>query len=128
MRQTQLLWVVILLLSTAGALLTIFELLPAGAQPWVVGWFLLLCPGMAFVRLLDLDNALVELVVALALSLTLDTMVAWLLVLGEFWQPRLAIVLLAALATIGIVLQVRQIRQGGGTLPRSHIVDGTSSP
>lgn len=121
------LWPGLLLLSMVGALLVTFVFPQTGAQPWVVGWFLLVCPGMAFVRLLELDNTITELTVALALSLTLDALVAWLLVLGGQWQPRWGLVILMGLTAVGIVLQVRQGRQRGDDLPRSHIAGSDSA-
>jgi uncharacterized membrane protein len=72
--------------------------------------FLLICPGMAYVPLLRLNNFAVELPVAIALSLGLDTIVAATTLYLHRWQAEPVLVVLAALSLLGAALQLWQTR------------------
>jgi uncharacterized membrane protein len=69
-------------------------------------WFLLVCPGMALVPLLQLGEAWVEVPLALALSIGLDTVVAETLVLTRHWSPSGALALLVGISLAGGLLQL----------------------
>jgi len=73
----------------------------------IVFWFMLVCPGMAFVRLLHLRGHLVEFTLAIGLSLALDTIVAEGMVLAKRWSPEWGLVALAVLCVVGAVIQIR---------------------
>ncbi|MEA2254281.1 MAG: hypothetical protein QOG35_326 [Solirubrobacteraceae bacterium] len=89
-------------LAAAGAALAG---LPAPVRaPLVIG-FLLLGPGMAFVPLLRLHDAVAELTLALALSLALDTLVAVTMLYAGAWSPVGSLLALAGLALAGAGLQ-----------------------
>jgi len=78
----------------------------------IVFWFMLVCPGMAFVRLLHLRGPIVELTLAIALSIALDTIVAESMVLAKRWSPQWGLVALAVLCGVGAVIQI-STRTGG---------------
>jgi hypothetical protein len=90
-------------LAAAGAALAG---LPAPLRAPLVIAFLLVGPGMAFVPLLALGDALAELTVALVLSLALDTLVAITLLYAGGWSPLASLLGLAGLAVAGAALQV----------------------
>jgi hypothetical protein len=69
-------------------------------------WFLLVCPGLALVRLLALSDPFAELAVAVALSLALDTAVGEALLFAGAWSASSGLVALAALSLGGAALQV----------------------
>ena len=75
-------------------------------QAMVAFWFLLICPGMAFVRLLRIEERLIEVTVAIALSIALDTIVSETMVLTKRWAPEWALFLLICMAVVGAVLQI----------------------
>ena len=75
-------------------------------RPLVAFWFLLICPGMAFVPLLRIKERLTEVTVAIALSIALDTIVAETMVLTKRWSPEWALFLLICMAVVGAVLQI----------------------
>jgi uncharacterized membrane protein len=79
-------------------------------RPVIALWFLSLCPGMAFVRFLDLGEQLPELIVAIALSLALDSIVAGLMVYTGTWSPRMGLAVLIALSVVGALLQLQRDR------------------
>ena len=68
--------------------------------------FLLLGPGLAFVRLLRFNDPLTEITLAVAASLGIETVVATALLATGLWSPgtALAIVVLFTLAGVGMGL------------------------
>ena len=68
-------------------------------------WFMLVCPGMAFIRLLHLREAIFEWVLAVALSIALGTMLAEVAVVNQWWSPVVIGILLAVVSLFGAVMQ-----------------------
>jgi hypothetical protein len=77
--------------------------------------FLVLAPGLSLIPLVRLGDRLAQLVLGVALSLTLDLLVAQvMLVVG--WHPEAAVAVLAELCLLGVALQrspALQRRQDG---------------
>jgi len=73
-------------------------------------WFLLVCPGMAFVRLLQLDESYYEWTLGIALSISLDAIVACILLYGGLWSIELAISIVVLLSLLGASLQIFVLR------------------
>ena len=67
--------------------------------------FMLVCPGMAYIRLLRLRDPLVELVLAVALSLALDTLVAMVLLYVGPWSPANGLLGLISISLIGLLFK-----------------------
>jgi len=105
------LWPATILLSAAGIALVFFAGVAAPARPFVALWFLLLCPGMALVRLLRVSGLVAELTLAVALSLALDTLVAIVMVYTRTWVPGQGLVALIAISVAGALLQVVTARR-----------------
>ena len=66
-------------------------------------------PGMAFMGLLRLDDLLLELSLALALSLVVETIIAMALLLLKHWVPSHGLIVLEVLTAIGALAQISQI-------------------
>ena len=79
-------------------------------RPILIFWFLLICPGMAFVRLLQIQNPLSELTIAIAFSLALDTIIAEIMIYSGIWSPKLGLAALICISVVGALLQMRQTR------------------
>jgi uncharacterized membrane protein len=75
-------------------------------RPFLALWFLLICPGMALVRFLGIQDSLTELVIAIALSLGLDTAVAMVMLYIGFWSIQLGAVILIGMSTLGAIIQI----------------------
>jgi hypothetical protein len=75
-------------------------------QAMVAFWFLLVCPGMSFVRLLQIEERLTELTVAIALSIALDTVVSETMVLTKRWSPEWGLFVLICMSVAGAALQI----------------------
>lgn len=71
---------------------------PAPLRALLVCAFLLVCPGLALVRLLNLRDLVSEFSIGIALSLALDTLVGSVMVYTRSWSPALGMVVLIAIA------------------------------
>jgi hypothetical protein len=76
----------------------------------VVLWFVLVCPGMAFVRLLDLEDAAAELALAVALSIALATAVGGVALYGGLWAPGASLAVLVAITIAAALAPVARTR------------------
>lgn len=104
------LWPLLILLSILSVAIVTFVLpRPATTLTYttlITVWFVLICPGMAFVRLLGLTHWLEEWVLAVALSLALSTLVPEVMLYTRLWSPNLSLLVLMALSAVGAGLQV----------------------
>lgn len=105
-------WPVVIVLSGALAGAAFAARLGWPIQPAAAFWFLLVCPGMAYVRLIRVATPFVELALAVALSLALDTLVAEGFVLAGRWSAGWALATLIGLSAVGAALQVARARAG----------------
>jgi hypothetical protein len=102
-------WPLVIIASAGLAILAMLGGIGSPVRPVVAFWFLLLCPGMAFMWLFDLEDWYTELALALALSLTLDVIVSETMVLARIWSPTWALAVLAVVSTAGAVFQIRAV-------------------
>ena len=79
-------------------------------------WFLLVCPGMALVRLLRLDDAAAELAIAVAVSLALAVGAASILLYSGRWSPDTTLGILIAITVVAAVAPLARARP----LPRTR--------
>lgn len=99
-------WPVLIIISALGAGLATFRDAVSVIRPPLVLWFLFICPGMAFVRLLHLDDGIAQLTLAIALSLALDTIVAAIMLYAGVWSPRGNLIIVIVLSLLGAALQI----------------------
>jgi len=100
------LWPVILIISaTIIGVLTLGDISTPLRAP-AAFWFLLVGPGMAFVPFLRLKEWLAEALLAIALSIALDALVAGTMLYAGVWSPRLGLVVLVEITFAGVVLQL----------------------
>lgn len=90
--------------TTVSALAAVVAVLgDAGApvRPMLVIWFVLVCPGMAFVGLIRLPSPLFALTLSIALSCALAVVVAQAMLFAGVWNPVAGLVTLAVLTMVG---------------------------
>jgi aminoglycoside phosphotransferase (APT) family kinase protein len=97
-------WAVVLPVSALVALLFVAVDIGSPLRPIVALWFLAICPGMAVVQLLAIRNRLGEIMLAIALSVTLATFTAMAMIYANVWSPRLGVGLLAAFTLAMVAL------------------------
>lgn len=108
------LWPAIIIGSAVAIGGLVFSDLTSPIRPILALWFLVVCPGMALVRLLRLQNAWAEVALATAVSLSLDTGVSLGLVYGHYWSPKLGLAILICVSLLGAAFQLR-IRPAAAT-------------
>jgi hypothetical protein len=99
-------WPLVIILTASAMTLAIWL---DTDTPWRVAVtfvFVLLCPGMAFVRLFEIKEWLIELTLAVAVSIGLSTLVSEVMVLTTAWSPRWGGVVLIGISLIGVALQL----------------------
>jgi hypothetical protein len=107
------------LLAASGWLALAATLLPAVGllRVLVTFGFLLVCPGLALIRLLERPDGLEEFVVGVALSVSLAVTVSVAMAAGHWWHPKLGLTLLAVLTTVAGVAGAYQLRAAGAARP-----------
>ncbi len=98
-------WPALILLSGGASGILAFTGALPGLRAFVVLPFLLIGPGMAWIRLLELDSGLAELTLAVALSAVLATAVAGGMLYAGAWSPHGSLVILLGLTVVALVLE-----------------------
>ena len=65
--------------------------------------YLFLCPGLVFVRLLNIQDQFVEWTLAIALSIALNVVISEMMVFANWWSPHAALFVLVYL-TMAVAL------------------------
>ncbi len=104
------LWPAILILSTIAVGLVTFVFPDLFVRPIVVLWFLFVCPGMVVIRFLRLKEPVVEWTLALALSFSIDAIVAGIQLYAGGWSPTGTLVILMSLCLAGALMQIAMLR------------------
>ncbi len=117
-------WPLTILASAAAVASAMAFLAPGNPVRLIVGfWFLLVCPGMAVIRLFGIEDRVTEWTLAAALSLALDTIVAGAMLYAGMWSPQATLLTLIGVCVVGAFLQIagafRSERTGrsAGTAP-----------
>ena len=99
-------WPIIIIISALAVGGVTFGDVTSPMRPLLALWFLVACPGMALVRLLQLGETFTELTLAIAVSLALDTIVAGTMLYIGAWSPRWSLLVLIGISLFGAVLQL----------------------
>ena len=102
MNRLSLKWPLVVIVSAALAEVFTFNDVASPLRSVITLWFLLICPGMAFIQLLQLREFLYEVVLTVALSLALDLIVATVILYAGLWSPELILRILIALSLVGV--------------------------
>lgn len=110
MTRRSLTWPAAILLSTVAVSVVTYAGIWPSVRPFVALPFLVLCPGLAWARLLRVEPELNTILLGVALSLAVDTIVATALLYAH--QPSVQVNLGALIAiTIGGLLADANLRQ-----------------
>jgi hypothetical protein len=102
------LWPALLTISAIAAAVFTFANLSSPLRPVIIFWFLLVCPGMAFVRLLRLRDIVAEWSLAIMASLAADALIAGTMAYTGAWSPERGLGVLVVLTLAGVMFQVAQ--------------------
>ena len=108
--QTNSFWPKIIAISAIGAgAVVLTDSLPTLRYTFTL-WFLLVCPGMAYVRLLHIRDRVTEWTLAIGLSLAIDATVSIVMLYAGKWSPNFALAALIAVTAGGVAFQLRDKR------------------
>ncbi len=103
---SNLVWPIIIMLSAIAAGLVNFVFTDVVVRPAIALWFLFFCPGMVLVRFLRLKDPVIEWTLALALSLSIDALVAGIQLYTGKWSPAGTLDILIGLSLCGAIVQL----------------------
>jgi uncharacterized membrane protein HdeD (DUF308 family) len=86
--------------------LLFFADLHTSLRPIVALWFLLVCPGMAIVRIFDVQELVLEWVLAIALSISLAGIISIVMIYTATWSPAVGLLILIGLTIAGVIIQI----------------------
>jgi hypothetical protein len=112
-------WPLVLLLSALAAGAAALALPGTALCVVVILWFLLVCPGMTVVRCLNLKEAATEWMLAIALSLAIDAIVAAIALYAGVWFPLGILEALIDICIIGVIARFLLPGTGATALPRA---------
>jgi len=111
-------WPIVVVMSSVAALVVFVMGIGQPIAPIVALWFLGVCPGISYVRLLGLTDPLMEMVLAVALSMSIGAVLSVVLLFAGVWSTGLALVLTVWVAVIGAGLEaLREFRSAGDSSP-----------
>ncbi len=99
-------WPAVIICSTIAAAFVNFVDGSLAIRPIIIMWFLFVCPGMTLVRFLRLRSWVVEGMLALALSLSVDALLAGVQLYAGLWSPDVTLLILCCLCLGGAFIQV----------------------
>jgi hypothetical protein len=102
----QLAWPAIIVGATLASAWVVYFDTAGLARAVITLGFLVICPGMAYVRLLRLSNAIHRVALAVALSLALDLLVSTVVLYVGAWSPLMILGILIELSLVGAIAQV----------------------
>ena len=112
-------WAIVLVVSTVAVVAASALGLADAIRVPVTLWFLAICPGMAVVRLLGLEQRLAEVMLAVALSVVLVGLISTVQAYLGVWSPGWALATLAAVV-IGALLADRRLIPAGAWTTLVH--------
>lgn len=99
-------WPLIISSSAVGIVLAFYYHWAMPLRPMLAFWFLLVCPGMAYVPLVRLRNSVLELVLGAGLSLSVVTLLALVMLYRQTWSVATALHILVGWSLVGALLQL----------------------
>jgi len=98
-------WPAIILCSVVLVGLAVFCLSDSASPPLDVFWFLFVCPGAALMRFFRIQEPVTVGTLAVAISLSLDALVAGCQMYAGHWSPDMTLTILMALTVVCLLLQ-----------------------
>lgn len=125
MTSRSLLWPVVLIASAVCVALLVWGDVKGPVRVVVVAGFLLVCPGMAVVRRVGVADKGTEVVLATAVSIGLEAILAGALLYVGWWSPSALLVVLVALCLVAGADELVMAHQGNAAGHRTVTRAGT---
>lgn len=102
-------WSVVIPLSVIATGLANFIFPNLVIRPFIMIWFLCVCPGMVFIRFFRLKEPAIEWTLAIALSFVIDAAVGSIQLYSGNWSPSTTLLIIMGICIVGVILQSLQI-------------------
>jgi hypothetical protein len=102
-------WPCIIIASTALTYAGYLELLTPALRVGITLWFLLVCPGMAYVQLLGVTNPLVQWTLAVAASFSIVALTAVGMLYLDSWSSLLGMHIISGITLVGAAAQIVKV-------------------
>ena len=99
-------WPVVIVLSMLALAIMVAGDFQTPIRTVLTLWFLLFCSGMAYARLLSFPSRVAQIVLAVALGITINVAISEILVVAKVWSSDVALGIVMGITTIGVVLQL----------------------
>lgn len=103
-------WLTVLLVASAIVAVLAFADVHSSLRAIVVPPFLLVFPGLAWARLLRISDRTMTMILAIALSIVVDTVVPGTLVYASAWSPSTAVAVVLAVTLAGGLSEALLVR------------------
>ena len=110
-------WPVSILFSALIVVFVLFAFPAIVLRPVIIMGFLFICPGAVLVRFLQIKESAVEWMLALALSFSLDAIVAGIQLYAKIWSPTGTLSILIGLCFVGSLMQIVMLFSRSVSLP-----------
>jgi len=98
----QMIWAVAILASSGLLLALVQTGNSSTGRTLVTVWCFLVCPGMPYIQSLCIKHASIRWTLAVALSISIDTLVALAVLYGGVWDYKLGMFVILAITWIGV--------------------------
>jgi hypothetical protein len=102
-------WPFIIIVSTVLVYVAYLELLTPALRVAIVLWFILFCPGMAYVQLLGIANPLVQWTIAVAISFSIVSLTATVMLFLNGWSSLLGLHVIAGITLAGAIAHIVRV-------------------
>jgi hypothetical protein len=114
-------WPTLILLSTLAVALIVFLFPGIGARPIVIMCFLFVIPGVTVVRFFRLNELVIELMLAIVLSFTIDAFVAGIILYAGVWSPKNIMSFLIGFCFAGAIAQLAIVRPASALYENTEV-------
>jgi uncharacterized membrane protein len=108
-------WAALVVVLAAAAMALTLADVHSPARAAIVLAFVLVAPGLAIVRPIGMRDPMVELMLAVAVSVALDTLAASAILYAGAWSPNLILAVVAAITlaatAVGLLVERRRERR-----------------
>lgn len=104
-------WPTIIIASALATAFVTFVVPGIFVRPFIVFWFISVCPGMTLVPYFHVREKATIWTLALALSFTIDALVAAAQLYARVWSPSVTLAILLLLSIGGSIIQPGQVKQ-----------------
>ncbi len=99
-------WPILMLAAIFSLLISVMQNIQSPIRTWLTFAVLLLCPGMAFIPLLNMQYLPAKIATGIALSIAINVTLSEIFVLAKAWHPLTILIIISLITLGGIIWQL----------------------